>query len=697
MQGEETLLVKETTMVFVPGKFDRRLPRVNFFISILQTLSALSIVRKCLTYALGMLLTILAPTVIAANYSENFSSGVASGWTAISGTWGVGSGVYRSTAIGPADITVYGGATWNTGFKYHVDVMNAYSNTGNLAGAVYNYQNSTNYYAVQFAALGGGASIIKVVNGVSTTVATGSYSGGGSGVWFGVDIIRTGTTTSVKVNGTNVFSNITQAEFGTGKIGLITSFTDGSFDNIAVTSGSTPYTGTAIVVPAIWEAENFDLGGEGIAYYDLTPGNAGGQYRLTEDVDIIVSSDTLGGGYVVNNFQTSEWLGYTINALTSDTYALDLRASTNFDYPNSAFHVEIDGVNVSGTVVLPNTGGWNNFQWVGKTTFSIAAGTHFLKIVSDQQYFNLNQIRVSRGLLFSSGFENASALNPPTQSNCWSTGCWQYMVGTDATTGFAWPPSIWGGNSGGFQLLADASVNAGSIGTYMFNQIRTVTGHTGSPTSALYSQISQSGCCGTGGQGGGVTQDPYIITPGGTTVAQQGDLYIRFWLMFQSNLASILSSPVTGSSRAVFEFKTGTGGGDNGDLRLFAELVNWYPQPNGPLQWFVGLDNVAGGFPNQRVTYWQTNTANTFPIPVEPAWLKFEVFWHRSSGADGRVWVAVNGQVIADHYGANIGVNNNPINRIFLSQLYTTSPYPVYQYVDDVEIWNSFPLDASPH
>ena len=39
--------------------------------------------------------------------------------------------------------------------------------------------------------------------------------------------------------------------------------------------------------------------------------------------------------------------------------------------------------------------------------------------------------------------------------------------------------------------------------------------------------------------------------------------------------------------------------------------------------------------------------------------------------SDGRVWVAVNGQVIVDHYGANYGVNNAPINRIMMPNLYS--------------------------
>jgi hypothetical protein len=61
-------------------------------------------------------------------------------------------------------------------------------------------------------------------------------------------------------------------------------------------------------VPAVIEAEQFDRGGAGVGYLDRVAGNAGGQFRPTEDVDIIAIT----GGYAVNNFQTGEWLAYTI-------------------------------------------------------------------------------------------------------------------------------------------------------------------------------------------------------------------------------------------------------------------------------------------------------------------------------------------------------------------------------------------------
>jgi len=91
----------------------------------------------------------------------------------------------------------------------------------------------------------------------------------------------------------------------------------------------TPFSGTPIAIPGTFEAENFDLGGEGVAYHDNVKGNAGGQYQPKEDVDIFVSTDSTGGGYVVGNFETGEWLAYTVNVATSGNYNIELRAATN--------------------------------------------------------------------------------------------------------------------------------------------------------------------------------------------------------------------------------------------------------------------------------------------------------------------------------------------------------------------------------
>jgi hypothetical protein len=262
-----------------------------------------------------------------------------------------------------------------------------------------------------------------------------------------------------------------------------------------------------------------------------------------------------------------------------------------------------------------------------------------------------------------------SALSPVGEF--FGTGAWQGLVGADNTTGFTWPLNVWGGTAK-FQMIAGAPVDATTIGNYIVNRIEPTTGHRGTPTRALYSEMRQ--------RGSSFTQDAFLLLP----ASEQGDLYISFWMKFQPDL---LQKMTPQNWRAVFEWKTA------GDYRVIAYAASWDNgcggvKPNGPLFWQIRGDNEAnGGLPYQE--FWKVDNCS-IAVPAGE-WFKFEVFWHRSSGADGRVWMAVNGQVIVDRYGPNRGVNNAPINRIFIPNLYSDSPYPVYQWVDDIEIWNGFP------
>src|SRR4051812_6164557 len=163
---------------------------------------------------------------------------------------------------------------------------------------------------------------------------------------------------------------------------------------LAAYAASTPYSGTPIALPANIPAVNFDKGGEGAGYHDMTASNLGGLYRTTEGVDIYASGDTASGPYQVQNFQTGEWMAYTVNTATSANYDIAIRASNNWS-ANCAFHIEVDGVNVSGSVKIPQTGSWSTYQPAGKTGIALSAGTHVIKIVSDSQWFNVSAVNIA--------------------------------------------------------------------------------------------------------------------------------------------------------------------------------------------------------------------------------------------------------------------------------------------------------------
>ena len=140
-----------------------------------------------------------------------------------------------------------------------------------------------------------------------------------------------------------------------------------------------PFTGTPVALPGRIEAENYDKGGEGAAYHDTTAGNSSGAYR-TDNVDIRASTDT-GGGYAVKSVRAGEWLAYTVTIGAAGAYALDLRVASSGT--GGTVHVTVDGVNVTGSIALPDTGGWNTWKTVTKTGVSLPAGTHVLKLVVD--------------------------------------------------------------------------------------------------------------------------------------------------------------------------------------------------------------------------------------------------------------------------------------------------------------------------
>jgi hypothetical protein len=144
----------------------------------------------------------------------------------------------------------------------------------------------------------------------------------------------------------------------------------------ASSSVSTPYTGSPATIPGTIEAELFDNGGEGVAYHDTTPGNSGGALRNT-DVDIEAASP---GGYDVGWIDAGEWLQYTVNVVASGTYTVQFRVASLGQ--GGTFHLEMNGTNVSGSLTIPDTGGWQNWQTVSATV-QLSSGTEFARIVID--------------------------------------------------------------------------------------------------------------------------------------------------------------------------------------------------------------------------------------------------------------------------------------------------------------------------
>lgn len=172
------------------------------------------------------------------------------------------------------------------------------------------------------------------------------------------------------------------------------------------TAGQSAYPGgVPWAIPGTIQAENYDLGGEGVAYHDTDTANNGGQFR-TDSVDIESTSDT-GGGYNVGWTRTDEWIEYTVNVAAAGSYTLTERVASGA--ATGQFRVEFNGVDKTGVISVPNTGGWQTWTNLSQTV-SLSAGQQVMRIYFTGNDTNLNYVT------FSSGGGTATPTRTPTRT-----------------------------------------------------------------------------------------------------------------------------------------------------------------------------------------------------------------------------------------------------------------------------------------
>jgi len=172
-----------------------------------------------------------------------------------------------------------------------------------------------------------------------------------------------------------------------------------------------PFGGTINNLPGQIQAEDYDIGGQGVAYYDDTPGNSGGAFR-PDDVDLELTTDA-GGGYDVGWIDPGEWLEYTVNVPDpSAIYSIKARVAST---AAGQMRVRLDGT-VLGTFQIPNTGGWQNWQTVTLPDVPIAGGSgaKALRLEMLTGGFNINWIELDRVQICGT---NNIALNQPASAS----------------------------------------------------------------------------------------------------------------------------------------------------------------------------------------------------------------------------------------------------------------------------------------
>ena len=143
-------------------------------------------------------------------------------------------------------------------------------------------------------------------------------------------------------------------------------------------STANAYSQSVITLPAKIEVEDYNA----LLSHDVTPGNQGGGCRSDGDADLFSTWDPpdLPTQCHLGQTETGEWVSFSIFAPETRTYVLSLRVASQGT--GGQFHVEVDDIDVTGSLTVPNTGNWSHFTTIRRPV-QIAAGVHVLKVKMD--------------------------------------------------------------------------------------------------------------------------------------------------------------------------------------------------------------------------------------------------------------------------------------------------------------------------
>jgi len=256
-------------------------------------------------------------------------------------------------------------------------------------GAIFSYSNEQNYGVALLHSFTNQLEIKFLINGTwSSPQMYNLPIGFNFNVWHSIRIEKYAKSYKFFVD--KLFKATLSSELGGGKVGYITTWSQGNFSYIAL---SNKVNGSGVFdvykpIPGILTAVHYMTGGEGVGYHDLTPGNAGGQYIRNDSVDI---STNAAGGYHISGNQAGEWYKYRVNVDSTGIYNVGIRYATT----SSSCQIRISQgeTDVTGVIDLPSTGGMSTFRTFTIHGLNLTAGYQTLKIEVVNDDFNFYEMQ----------------------------------------------------------------------------------------------------------------------------------------------------------------------------------------------------------------------------------------------------------------------------------------------------------------
>ena len=256
------------------------------------------------------------------------------------------------------------------------------------------------------------------------------------------------------------------------------------------------YGGTPAAIPGTVYADSYDIGGQGVAFNTTSSNGSDNSWRTTGDgIDLEPNSDTTSNGADLGWTSAGQWFRYTVNVAQAGTYTIAVRVSSGAS--GGTFHIQnAAGVNLTGTITVPGTGGWQTWTTV-ETSATLSAGVQTLTISQDTGGWNINY------LTFTNGISNPIPVAPTLTA---TAGTSQVSLSWTASSGAASYNVYRGTGTGGEGTTALATVPTGTTytdtgvtaGTTYYYEVTAVNSAGSSPRSNEQSATPTSGGPGTG-------------------------------------------------------------------------------------------------------------------------------------------------------------------------------------------------------
>ncbi len=164
--------------------------------------------------------------------------------------------------------------------------------------------------------------------------------------------------------------------------------------------GDAPFGGTPAAVPGTVQAANYDTGGQGVAY-NVTAANGSANSYRSDGVDLETTADTQdtsapGGAYDVGWTTPGQWFHYTVDVATAGTYTVSLRVASPYGVTDALHITNSSNVNLTGSVAVPNTGGYETWTTV-TATVTLPAGDQTLTVDQDSNGWNFHYLAFATG------------------------------------------------------------------------------------------------------------------------------------------------------------------------------------------------------------------------------------------------------------------------------------------------------------